>query len=63
MKDETLDQLIDEAHQYFDQSSIFEVIDINECSAREFLTQKYRNPDAQRVNNYLKVINKLKRML
>lgn len=63
MTEKTIDQLIDEAHDYFNLSSIYEVMDCDESQARAFLNQKYDNPDTKRVDAYLEVVQQVKQML
>ena len=63
MTAETIDQLIDEAHRFFDKTSIFEVIDSEEWQAREFLNNHYNNPEPERIEAYLTLVKRVRLML
>ncbi|KJS02672.1 MAG: hypothetical protein VR65_04335 [Desulfobulbaceae bacterium BRH_c16a] len=57
-----IDILVNEAHEIFNKTSIYEVIDLNNGSARDFLNETYGNPEAELVERYLGVIEKLEKL-
>ncbi len=53
-------KLVSEAHQIFDQTSVFEVIDRDRSSAVAFLNEAYKFPHPESINRYLEVLSRLK---
>lgn len=52
--------LIQEAHDIFNRTSIYEVIDlVNEQAAKEFLRENYNNPDENAINQYLGIVHEI----
>lgn len=54
--------LVNEAHDIFNKTSIFEVVDLDNGPARDFLNETYGNPEAGLVERYLGVIEKLEKL-
>ncbi len=52
--------LVDEAHEIFNKTSIFEVADLDIGSAKEFLNEAYDNPGPELVERYLDVLEKIR---
>lgn len=58
-----VDVLIEQAHSIFNETSVYEVIDLeNEQAARSYLKKKYNNPDENSITQYLEVIDRLKKL-
>ncbi len=52
--------LIDEAQAIFPDTSVLEVLDLGKPAAREVLKNAYENSEAEEINRYLNVIERLK---
>jgi hypothetical protein len=57
---EQIEILVNEAHRIFNKTSVFDVIDLEKNSARDFLNDAYNNPAPELLNRYLDVIEKLR---
>ena len=55
-----IDILIDEAHEIFNQTSVFEAIDHSREYAIEFLNEHYKNPPQEQIDKYLSILKELK---
>lgn len=56
--------LIDKAHNIFNASSIYDVIDLeNRQEAEVFLKRKYDNPDTTSINIYLDLVETIRKYL
>lgn len=55
-----IEKLVDEAHKIFNQTSVFEVVDLDNNPARDFLNEAYDNPGPESIDRYLCVIEKLR---
>ncbi len=62
MKIERICDLVEEAHELFNTTSIFDVIDLDKSSAKEVLNETYRNPRVKKIERYLDVIERLKQV-
>jgi hypothetical protein len=52
--------LIEEAHDIFNKTSIYEVIDlVNEQAAKDFLKENYNNPDENSIDQYLGIVREI----
>ncbi len=60
MCEDGIEQLIDEAHAIFNATLVYEVIDLDDQAAREFLTKAYGNPEPELIDKYLKVVDILR---
>ncbi len=52
--------LVDEARSLFSGLSVFEVMDLDETAAIEFLNYKYDNPNLKVIGRYLEVIERIR---
>ncbi len=57
---ESIEKLVNEAHKIFNQTSVFEVVDIDRQKATVFLQEAYDNPPRETVDRYLSIAAKLK---
>lgn len=58
-----VDSMISKAHKIFGETSIYEVIDLeNRQAAIDFLNRAYGNPDKKLVEEYLEIAEALKTM-
>ena len=55
-------KFVNQAHKIFNATSVFEVIDTDRQSATEFLNKYYRYPGTRKIDQYLKVVAKLKQV-
>jgi len=55
-----IEKLVDEAHKIFNKTSVFEVVDLDNNPARDFLNEAYYNPGPEVIDRYLCVIEKLR---
>ena len=60
MCNDGIEQLINEAHAIFNATLVYEVIDLDDQAAREFLMEAYGNPKPELIDQYLEVIDKLR---
>ncbi len=60
VRGKNIHQLINEAHDIFDQTSIFDIIENDRPTAIELLNEAYDNPSHEKVDRYLKVIERLR---
>ena len=52
--------LIEEAHDIFNRTSVYEVIDlVNEQAAKDFLRDNYNNPDENSIDQYLDIVHEI----
>lgn len=58
--DSQIEFLVNEAHNIFNKTSIFEVVDLNKELAKEFLDEAYGNPNGELIDRYLDLVKKLK---
>lgn len=64
MKEQKVDLLIDNAHNIFNATSIYDVIDLdNRQEAETFLIKRYNNPDKISINRYLDIVEKIRNFL
>jgi len=61
MSTDKIEKLVGEAHAIFDDTSILEVIDLDEGSARDVLNKFYGRPEGVLIDRYLDVLEKLRR--
>ncbi len=52
--------LVETAHEIFPGQSVFEVINLEKSAAEKILNKTYNNPGADRIGDYLEVIERLK---
>ena len=57
---DTIENLVDQAHQIFNTKSIFEVIDMDRSSAKSALRQFYNSADDQDIDGYLDILDLLR---
>lgn len=61
METDRINDLVNEAHDIFNKTSIFDVIDlVNEQAAKDFLRKEYDNPDENSIAQYLSIVNEIK---
>lgn len=60
METDRIHDLVNEAHDIFNKTSIFDVIDlVNEQAAKDFLRKEYDNPDENSIAQYLSIVNEI----
>ena len=60
MADDLIEVLVDRAHQIFNETSIFEVMDLNQKAARAKLFELYDAANDRAVDKYLGIFDQLR---
>jgi hypothetical protein len=60
METDYIELLVTRAHRLFGNHSIYEIIDMNEAEARQWLFEKHRNARPAVVEAYLKVVAEIR---
>jgi len=56
----TIEKLVNEAHNVFSKTSVFEVIDQDKTTAISFLNSVYNFPDPKLIDRYLEILARLR---
>ena len=59
MAEDRIEELVEEAYQYFSETSIYEVVNLERPAAVMWLQRIYREVDPIRVEKYLDVLERL----
>lgn len=54
-----IDYWVNKAHNIFNKTSIFEVADLDNELAKEFLNEVYGNPKTELIDQYLEIVNRI----
>lgn len=57
---QVISKRVDEAHGNFNTTSIYEVIDLDKQAVTEVLNIIYDNPGSERIERYLRVLERLR---
>ncbi|SHH97339.1 hypothetical protein [Desulfofustis glycolicus] len=60
MQADFIEILIERAHQILGDSSVYEVIDLDNAAARDRIREIYGNVEAATINAYLKVVDEIR---
>lgn len=63
MSADRIDKLVEETHALFSATSLFEVYSLNKQAATEFLNEIYDDPDTERIDQYLQIIERLRSVI
>jgi abortive infection bacteriophage resistance protein len=62
MSNDGIEELVEEAHSYFSEISVHEVIDINRDAATKYMNDYYGYHHSENIDKYLDVVNKLRQI-
>ncbi len=62
MCDDGIEEMVEEAHSYFNENSIHEVIDMDRDTATQYMNDYHENPNSEDIEQYLSVVVKLRKI-